>query len=214
MIMNTNVLLQANPENEKLDFEVNSTRILMDMGDYYSYYLKTVQYIKNDKIIWNKELPKWIQQKEIERSFEKPINVKELHGFPFLKTILENKFINLANEKGIVIYEKSSGEISLDKQIKSGNEFFFIDTGTAKIRNSNIHCEEKLHGIKLFKKCGDKIFYFYGTSLIVLNLEGELFKETLYNSKYNIPLKKKLEYKVIFKPEEFELEITGTVFVR
>jgi hypothetical protein len=179
-------------------------------GDYYNYFLKSVSYQPQGKILWAIALPERMTSRAIQQSYKKPI----LHpGAPFLLGILFTpKAIFLADDSGVLVLDQTTGEAIYDKSAEPSPDLFFIDWGSVTLTTSTQRCEAKINGGAFFQECGTYLIYFNGRNLWVWNQSSQLVETTNYSSKnHKIETHRALTYKAKIPLKTVQVEISGFV---
>ncbi|CAN1210679.1 hypothetical protein TUMEXPCC7403_10815 [Tumidithrix helvetica PCC 7403] len=182
-------------------------------GDYYNYYLASVSYRKQGKILWTRSLPERLANQAIERSYKKPVNIHSYNGFPFLLgTIFTDNTIFVADSSGVLVLDRNTGKTLEDKSAESSPDLFFIDWGTVKLTTPTQHCEIKIQGGQFFSGCGEVLIYFNRKNLWVWNQSSQLLETANYSqSKHRIDTHKPLQYQARIPLKTVVVEISGFV---
>jgi hypothetical protein len=198
--------------SETLDWEV----ITRQKGDYYQYYLSQVIYKKNDRTVWQVDLPDRIAKQVIESSYRQPIEVQNLHGFPFLMgTTISSNLVWIADGTGVLVIDKQRGEIVVDRASETSPEVFYVDGGMANIATPDRNCEIPVELGRFFTECGRYVVYFDRGHLEIWNRKGQLLAAQNYHSETdNLETKSPLEQHISMSSEQLTVEIYGWILNR
>lgn len=180
--------------------------------NYYNYYLETVSYKNQGKILWQIYLPDRIKGQAIWRT-KQPIDVRNYYGFPFLiGTLITEQTVFIADSSGVLVLDRQTGEILVDKSAESSSDLFFVDVGSATLITPNQRCNIQVRGGQFFSQCGDYIVYFNRRNLWVWSLSGKLLDSTNYSHQdHNIETHQSLNYQMRISLKTMTVEITGFV---
>ncbi|MEE3718815.1 hypothetical protein V2H45_18895 [Tumidithrix elongata RA019] len=204
-------LMLSNAIAEASSLEWNVTT--QQEGDYFNYYLASVSYRKQGKIVWTSSLPKWLTQKAIEQSYKKPVDIHSYNGFPFLLgTVFTDSEIFVADSSGVFVLDRNTGKILKDKPAEPSPDLFFVDWGTASITTQTQRCDLQIQGGQFLSACGEVLVYFNRKNLWVWNRSNQLVESVNYSqSKHKIDTHRPLNYKARISLKTVVVEISGFV---
>ncbi len=181
-------------------------------GDYYKYYLQSVTYQNSGNILWQFPLPERISNRAFWGTKE-PVDIRNYYGFPFLiGTIITAEAVFIADDSGILVIDKETGNLLVDKPADPSPDSFFVDWGRATIITSTQRCETPVKGGKIFTKCGEYLVYFNGENLWVWHPSGQLLDYINYSHKeHDIETHESLNYQIRISLKTVIVEIRGFV---